>query len=58
MSVASVTPASRAYVRPTVCMRPWQSETEPPSLQAASAIASTAGLGSSRPTTIAAYSRV
>ena len=43
------TPGRRAYVRPTVCMTPWQFEsTKPPSRLAARSIAATAGLGSSR----------
>ena len=59
ISVASVSPASRAYVRPTVCMIPWQSATSAgPSFQASSAIAAMTGRGSSRPRTAARYSRV
>ena len=59
ISVASVTPASRAYVRPTVCMIPWQSAISAgPSFHALPAIASTAGRGSSGPRTAARYSRV
>ena len=59
ISVARSRPASRAYARPTVCMIPWQLATsDGPSFHALSAIASTAGRGSSRPCTIARYSRV
>ena len=48
MSEASETPASCAYVRPTVCMTTWQfSSRKPRSLRAASVIRATAGRGSS-----------
>ena len=58
MRFSSVTPASRAYVRPTVCMTPWQFESRnPPSLQAVSLIARTAARGSSLPATSARNSR-
>ena len=59
ISVPSSSPDSSAYVRPTVCMIPWQSESSPaPSFHAASAIAATAGRGSSRPRTIATNASV
>ena len=55
----SVRPPSSAYVRPTVCMTPWQFEsTKPPSRLTARSIAPTAGRGSSVPATSCWNSRV
>ncbi len=53
-SAATVSPWSRAYSRPTVCMRPWQFGRRKPvgSLRASAVISSTAASGSSADSTI------